>query len=370
MDNPAILIPPATAMSHLATSPESAALSIAAVERETGLAKDTLRVWEKRYGFPTPLRDAAGDRLYPSAQVVQLKLIRRLLDAGMRPGKVVGLDNNALQALLAHHAQPALDNAASSAAHDGTNPETATKPTPLPARQAPEIPALLEAIAAHDPQALRHALLQAQWRRGLAPFVTEVVAPLTTAVGEAWAQGRFEIFEEHLYTEVITGVLRSAIATLAMPAQSPAPALAVQGPRVLLTTLPREPHSLGLLMLEALLTLEGCVCISLGAQTPLSDIVQAAQAHRADVVALSFTNLQSGPIVLSQLRELRRQLPHERALWVGGSCSALYQKPLLGITAVQSLSALAPLVTQWRSNAQATPFPHHFAAPDGKALPW
>lgn len=359
MDNPApitTLLPPTIgpltachSMRHLATPPEIAGLSIAAVERETGLAKDTLRVWEKRYGFPAPLRDAAGDRLYPNAQVVQLKLIRRLLDAGMRPGKVVGLDNDALQALLALDGTT-LDNALPA----GTAGIGSATRQALPAAwQTPEIPALLDAIAAHDPQALRHALLQAQWRMGLAPFVTEVVAPLTTAVGEAWAQGRFEIFEEHLYTEVITGVLRSAIATLAMPPQPPAPALGLQGPRVLLTTLPREPHGLGLLMLEALLTLEGCVCISLGTQTPLSDIVQAAQAHRADAIALSFTNLQSGSLVLSQLRELRRQLPPNRALWVGGSCSALYQKPLLGITAVQSLSALAPLVTQWRSDSAA-----------------
>ena len=338
-------------MSHLATSPEIAALSIAAVERETGLAKDTLRVWEKRYGFPTPLRDAAGDRLYPSAQVVQLKVIRRLLDAGMRPGKVVGLDNDALQALLA------LDGAAASAAlqPNAANSASASRQAlPPQTWQAPEVPALLDAVAAHDPQALRHALLQAQWRMGLAPFVTDVVAPLTTAVGEAWVQGRFEIFEEHLYTEVITGVLRSAIATLSLPPpQSPAPAALAQGPRVLLTTLPREPHSLGLLMLEVLLALEGCTCISLGTQTPLSDIVQAAQAHRADVVALSFTNLQSGPVVLTQLRELRRQLPPKRALWVGGSCSALYQKPLLSITAVQGLSAVAALVAQWRSDSAA-----------------
>ena len=33
-------------------------LSIAAVERDTGLSKDTLRVWERRYGFPSPGRDA------------------------------------------------------------------------------------------------------------------------------------------------------------------------------------------------------------------------------------------------------------------------------------------------------------------------
>ena len=37
-------------------------IGIAAVERETGLSKDTLRVWERRYGFPRPLRDANGER--------------------------------------------------------------------------------------------------------------------------------------------------------------------------------------------------------------------------------------------------------------------------------------------------------------------
>ena len=40
-------------------------LSIAAVERDTGLSKDTLRVWERRYGFPTPDRDGFGERAYP-----------------------------------------------------------------------------------------------------------------------------------------------------------------------------------------------------------------------------------------------------------------------------------------------------------------
>ena len=40
--------------------------SIAAVERDTGLSKDTLRVWERRYGFPQPGRDGAGDRVYPA----------------------------------------------------------------------------------------------------------------------------------------------------------------------------------------------------------------------------------------------------------------------------------------------------------------
>ena len=32
-------------------------LNISAVERETGLSKDVLRIWERRYGFPEPRRD-------------------------------------------------------------------------------------------------------------------------------------------------------------------------------------------------------------------------------------------------------------------------------------------------------------------------
>lgn len=304
-------------------------LPIAAVERDTGLSKDTLRVWERRYGFPQPLRDAAGDRVYPPEQVERLQLIRRLLDAGQRPGKVVGLDKEALLAQIARTAaQPA--------------PATALPPVASgQPEQGVQLEALLDTIGAHDPQALRHALTHAQLRMGLAAFVTDLVAPLATAVGQAWAQGRFEIFEEHLFTEVITGVLRHAIVTLT---PTPAPL----GPTVLLTTLPQEMHGLGLLMVEALLVLEGCNCISLGTQTPLGDVVQAANAHRADVVALSFTNVQAGATVVASLRELRARLPASMDLWVGGACSALYQRPLEGVTAVQPLSDVQPLVQQWR----------------------
>ncbi|MFY9513094.1 MAG: MerR family transcriptional regulator, partial [Rubrivivax sp.] len=76
-------------------------LSIAAVERDTGLSKDTLRVWERRYGFPAPARDTLGERAYPLEQVEKLRIVKRLLDAGHRPGRVVPLPSNELQALSA-----------------------------------------------------------------------------------------------------------------------------------------------------------------------------------------------------------------------------------------------------------------------------
>ena len=66
-------------------------LPINAVERETGITKELLRMWERRYGFPAPQRDAHGDRVYPLGQIAKLRLLRRLIDAGFRPGKVTPL---------------------------------------------------------------------------------------------------------------------------------------------------------------------------------------------------------------------------------------------------------------------------------------
>lgn len=303
--------------------PEShSGLSITAVERETGIAKDTLRVWEKRYGFPRPWRDASDDRCYPPDQVQRLKRIRRLLDAGHRPGKVVHLDELALQGLLSKSQEL-----------------SKTKVTIIGA--AEYIESMLQRIQTHKGAELRNELQHALMRKGLAAFVHDVVVPLTTAVGEAWEQGRFEVFEEHLYTEVMTNVLRSNLEALRHTGMH-------QTPTVLLTTIPQELHGLGLLMVESLLTLDGCACISLGTQTPVGDIVQAAAAYDVRVVALSFTNVHSAAVVQNSLRDLRNALPKDISIWVGGSCPCLYQKPLEGIAALGDLTGLSALLANWR----------------------
>ncbi len=301
-------------------------LSIAAVERDTGLSKDTLRVWERRYGFPQPERDGAGDRLYPPEQVERLHTIRRLMDAGHRPGRIVALAPEALQALA--DAAPA---------------------APVAAASAPALESYLALIAQHDVHRLRRVLAQDALRLGLVAFVTQRVAPLNTAVGDAWMQGRFQVFEEHLYTECLTGVMRQAIASIAPPQGRGAP-------RVLLTTVPQEAHGLGLLMVEALLALEGCHCLSLGPQTPLGDIARAAQVHDADIVALSFTAVQGASTVVAALRTLRRQLPPRTAIWVGGECPVLYQRPLPGVLPLRDLGVLPAEVARWRRAAAAPDF--------------
>ena len=82
------------------------ALNISAVEREAGLSKDVLRMWERRYGFPKPVRDDNGERRYSAAEVAKLRAIKRLMDVGLRPGKIIRHTLDELNALAEGRVAP------------------------------------------------------------------------------------------------------------------------------------------------------------------------------------------------------------------------------------------------------------------------
>lgn len=299
-------------------------LDIAEVARETGVGKDSLRAWERRYGFPSPQRNAVGERAYTQAEVDRLRAIQRLLLSGLRPGKVVGLPQDALDALLAR--------------------EPADTPAGGPATEATGegAEAALQALQAQDIAGLRRLLSQALARLGLAAFVTQVAAPLSRQIGQAWMEGRLRIHEEHLGSEVLHGVLRAALHSLPEP---PADAT----PRVLLTTLPGEPHTLGLLMAEAMLALEGCHCISLGAQTPSAEIAAAAARYRADVVALSAAGGLPPRRLAQAVAQLRGLLPSAQPLWLGGHGAVAVSRGHRAVEVFSDLQSIAPVVRAWRT---------------------
>lgn len=305
---------------------ESSGSTIAAVERETGLGKDTLRVWERRYGFPTPSRDALGQRCYSSAEVDKLRVVKRLLDAGHRPGALMAMPVEELRQL-------------------GQRGSDSTRPTEA-ANEG--LTALLELLRTHELIELRRRLSQAQVRLGLVAFVSEVIAPLNALVGQAWAQGELNVYQEHSYTETVQRVLPTAIQGLNVAGDE-------LSPRVLLSTLPGEPHGLGLLMAEALFATEGAHCHSLGVQTPPSDLRLAIEAYRADVLALSFTACMGTNQVLDALAELRRALPNKVQLWAGGSAPALRRCDIEGVLAIRALDEIPAVLRQWREQHPRAP---------------
>src|SRR5574343_138548 len=248
--------------------------NITAVERDTGLSKDVLRMWERRYGFPVPERDANGERCYPPEQVERLRLIKRLMDAGHRPGKLIATPVAEL-AVLAPRRKEQIRSA-----------------DPVAAGELDE---LLSLIKRHDVAAYQQAMQQR--------------------------------------------LARQAVATLPTGPRDP---------RILLTSVPDEQHVLGLLMVEALFALEGAECIPLGTQMPLLEISRAATAHRADIVALSFSVAFPQRQIPMLLQQLRAALPDEVALWVGGGgIRRLADVP--GIKRLVTLEDATAALAVWRA---------------------
>ncbi len=293
-------------------------LTISAVERETGLSKDVLRVWERRYAFPKPSRDENGERLYSATEIAKLRAIKRLMDVGMRPGKIIGCSQEELDALAEARIAPR-----------GPEQERALERD------------IVSVLKKHDAPMLQQALANLLMKQGLQRFVLDTLTPLNRAIGDAWMRGEMEVFEEHLYTEQLQVALRTAIN--AFPRQT-------GSPRVLLTTFPGEHHGVGLLMVEALLVPEAAQCISLGVQTPLEDIRRAALAHKAHLVALSF----SGAFPVRQASEgivaLRRQLPSTVTLWAGGEMTRRVRRTLPGVVLIPDLPAVIGALKSWRAH--------------------
>jgi len=263
------------------------------------------------------------ERVYPEDQVQRLRIIRRLLDAGIRPGKIVGLPLEQLNAFVA--------------------PVPTTEASSVDAVDWPQHALML--IKSHRADELRHQLAQLLLQLGLRQFILDVIVPLNALVGSAWLRGTLEIFEEHLYTAQVQTLLQHALGAI-LPSSL--------APRVLLTTLPGEIHQLGLLMAQAFLVIEDAQCISLGIQTPPSDILKAVDAHRVDIVGLSCTAANPLRATLAQLSALRENLDVRVELWVGGNI-ALDQRKMAGVRRVASLTEIPAELARWRLKSGTQP---------------
>jgi methanogenic corrinoid protein MtbC1 len=266
---------------------EQSFVSIQQAEQESGINKETLRKWELRYGFPVPLRQTSGERLYTPEDIQRLRVIKSLVDAGHRPGKVVNLPLNELRAARVNQDQQA-----------------------LPAAELELIERVFARLHDGDVPALQCEMETALLAQGLKTFVEQTLPPLIARVGNQWENGSLAIHQEHLFSEVLRAVLQSAASRLRGGSGRI---------RVLMGTAPDEQHGMGLTMLQALLTLEGAHCINLGTQVPLIEMVKGALSYRAQIVAVSFSlaypSRQIEPFVL----DLRQRLRPGVVLWAGGA---------------------------------------------------
>ena len=265
---------------------ESELLSIGDICSETGLSADVVRVWERRYGFPVPVRLPSGHRRYRQADLHQLRLMAEAVAQGYRPSMVVRTGEAALKRLLIPTANPRVE-------------------------------ALFQTVAGMDTVRMRRLLREALEEVGWKPFLQGIITQLLDRVGMAWAEGSIGIQHEHLATEVLEDLLRELrLKFWAVPERG----------KVLLCTLPGERHRLGLLMAALAYAAQGTSTELLGVDLPVASIAQAARTLRADRVAVSLSIQSSGEPTRRLLLDLLERLPPGCRLIVGGQGAARTRK--------------------------------------------
>ena len=266
---------------------ERAGYSISAVSKLTGVGCHTLRVWERRYGFPTPLRSPTGHRRYEADQVEMLATVARRLRRGEGVGQVM--------------------------AELRAGGVAAGVPSEIADASEARSSNLLDPLQQGDLTAADLAYARAV--TGLSPVdqVLRILEPCLSDLGERWFRGECDIGQEHH----ATFFLRSKLYQLLDEARK-----ANECPRrtAIVGTVQGDRHEGGVLMLGVLLESAGWRTLSLGVDLPTREYRKAVDRWRPDAICLSFVLSRN---IRKRFQELARI--REAPVFVGGRSILNYQ---------------------------------------------
>ena len=316
---------------------------IKTVAWQTGLSPHVIRAWEKRYQTVQPTRSEGKQRLYSTADIERLTVLRQATEAGFSIGAIASLPTESVQALLtkAVGTQRVVDSAETGQ----TDLVKIGLPLSFVDPGMEEIGGFLdgafEAVLRTDAERLEGLLERASVSLGQMRLLSDLVVPLVERIGEGWIKGQVKVAQEH----VATAVLRTFLGHIARPI-----ALHPRAPVLVVTTPSGQHHELGAIIVAAAATGIGWRVVYGGACLPAEEIASMAIEQRARAVGLSVVHPTDDPALSLELQLLRRLLPPSTPILVGGRASAAYQAEIdaVGAMRVGSLESLRQLLNQLR----------------------
>lgn len=247
---------------------------IGELSRRVGVAPETLRAWERRYGVLRPGRTDAGYRVYGRDDELRARRMRELIDGGWAAGE---------------------------AAHAVTEP--AAPPALAPPAEAAE--ELLRALLDFDSAEAHAAFDRLLAARSLDGALRDVVLPVLHEAGERWARGEITVAQEHYATELLAGRLRGL-------AREWDEGL---GPRAVLACPSGERHDIGLLCCGLALHRRGWRVTYLGPDTPVQAVASTVSTVAPALVVIGVLQSETLHAAAPDLAELAGQV----AVAVGGA---------------------------------------------------
>jgi DNA-binding transcriptional MerR regulator len=274
-------------MESLAAQP-SVRLRIGELSRRVGVEAETLRAWERRYGLLQPERSDGNFRLYSAEDEERVRAMLRLRSEGLATAEA---------ARLARHLPPS----GGRARHD-----------------ADRVDDLCTALESFEGGAANAAVDAALAELSLRTVVGDVVLPALRRLGDRWAAGGVTVAQEHFATNLLRGRLlglgrgwgsgRGPVAILACP----------QG----------ERHDLALIAFGLLLREQGWRITFLGADIPIANVAEAADALAPDAIVLAALDRERMGALTAELHGLARG----RRLYLAGAGADAGLAQLAGAT--------------------------------------
>ncbi|MCK0113092.1 MerR family transcriptional regulator [Ornithinimicrobium sp. F0845] len=268
------------------------------VSAMTGVAPDTLRAWERRYGVVTPARSESRYRLYDDHDLDRLRTMARLVAAGAP----ASLAAQQVIAELPEDATPA-----------EPSPPRAESGAPIaPAGPTPAVDALVAPAQHLDRGQVDRVLDQALAAGSFESVAEHWLLPALHGLGEAWADGRVDVAGEHFVSAAVQGRLARAF---------DAAGTALGGPVALVGLPPGSLHELGAHTFAVCLRRLGVDVRWLGSDVPLDSWVHAVRRLVPDAAVLSVptgADTAAAAAVTARLRQVDAKL----LVFVGGQGAA------------------------------------------------
>jgi len=308
---------------------QTPAYNLKAVLKETGIAADTLRAWERRYGLPMPERTPGGHRLYSHSDIETVKWLMARQSEGLSISNAVEM----WKEQITSGADPLADSISKSL----SQPIYLEPETSLDTIRSHWLTACLNFNETDAEQALNQAFAIFP----LEAVCTEVLQRGLAEIGMQWYENKSSVQQEHFASALAMRRLDALVSA------APAP---TREQTILVGCPANEWHTFTPLLLTLLLRRRGFNVIYLGANVPESQFEETISAVGTDLTVLVAQQL----ITAASLQKIAHRLTaHHAQVGFGGRIYNIQPELVrrteghfLGTTLGVSIEEIQALVTK------------------------
>lgn len=280
--------------------------NIKAVARLTGVAADTLRRWESRYGIMHPQRTASGYRMYSQHDVDTIRWLKGRVEEGLSISRACELLRQQGDSALDPEVPPVV-------------PASVAPPPGMGARPLNVLSnELLDAYQRTDETGANKTINDALAFYSLEQVINELIYPSLVEVGERWMRKEFTVAHEHFASALVRGRLANLFHS--------SPYYAA-GPLILVACAPGEMHEIGAQVLALFLRRSGYRVVYLGQNVPEDSLISMVRTLRPVLVCCSASRTETAANLRSLaeiIRQMRTDIGWAPELAFGGSIFSLH----------------------------------------------